>query len=607
MAKYTFDPSRIPEAHIKDWRVLEFGRKQANDCIKEMAGYYYSDTAAKLKNPVNYIGMWTDIMVRTLISNNPRYIGKTFDRSAIRTVAMFQQWMNDECIRLRVSEVMQQVALDGFFFGGYVKVHLATPADAVNRNWGIEAGECCVSFISHGDIIYSTGSHDWRDLQYVGHRYRMPLELAEDLFKAKLTASRLQQYNPGGDERVSALERGEYANWESEIEDMVELWEYHIPRYGQVITLRGNDGGYPQMEGNGKPLQTKNYLGPDQGQIYQLGYGRVPGNLRPKAPALDLLPLHEANGRAWRKLVDAMDDVKENTIAQDATDAQRLTDAQHGHTVQMMNPAGVTAIMSGGKIMPILSAFIQSVENGVNQVGGNLSLLGGRSQQANTLGQEKILNSNGNAQVEGYQDQVTKAFQWIGDSMKWYGWYHPSKVMRTKYTVKGMPELWTARSLHPYNPYASNFHALLAGGATMRKGDMPEMQFDAVSVRAQSPTERAKILVDFVMQIYTPLAQLFMQSGQQIDTTFLLNKLGELWDCPDLPLMMQVMAPPTDPGGSGMGHDQGVSQPVVTQRNYNRTSTSEVDPQATGANAVAAMYGVDTGGANDAGGGNMGA
>lgn len=605
MVQYKFDPSRIPEAHIKDWRCLEFGRKQALTAIKEMAGYYYSDTSAPLRNPVNYLGIWTDIMVRTLISNNPRYIGKTFDRTAIRTTAMFQQWMNDECQRLRVSEVMQQVALDAFFFGGYVKVHLATPADAVNRNWGIEAGECCVSFISHGDIIYSTGSHDWRDLQYVGHRYRMPLEVAEDVFKAKLTASRTQQYNPGGDERVASIERGEYANWDSEIEDMVELWEYHVPRHGLVLTLRGNDGGYPQMEGNNQPLSTKGYIGPPQGHIYQLGYGRVPGNLRPKAPALDLLPLAEASGQAWRKFVDTMNDLKENTLVRDATEGQKLVDAPHGHTLSVMDPSAFTQISMGGKIMPPLSAFLETVKNGVNEVGGNLSLLGGRSTQANTLGQEKILNSNGNAQVESYQDAVSKAFQWVGDSMKWYGWYHPSKVMKTKYTVKGMPELWTTRSLHPFNPYAPNFQALRANGASMRQGEMPEMQFDPVSVRAQTPAERAKILVDFVMQIYTPLAQLFMQSGQQVDTTFLLNKLGELWDAPDLPLMMQVMAPPTDPS-YGQGHDQGVSQPVSTERTYNRVSTSESTPEASGANAVAAMYGADLGGSPSSNG-QMGA
>lgn len=576
---YNFDPSRLCAAYRWDWRVLEIPRRSMVDAIKRIAGPYYSRGTVDRERPINYAGLYTQIMSRNLAANAPRYMCSSFDRAATLACTIMQQDLNDEMKRMRAEEIFQKIALDTLVFAGYIKVHLADACDSLVQNWGFDAGEAVISRIAPGDMCFSTDYTDWRDIEYSAHRYYMPISLARERFKkgTDLVPVTKKQFNPTGEQASASVLAGDYYNRYEGIEDIGQFVEFYVPRWKAIITFQTHDGGYPAPEKDGQPLEEKGWTGPDHGSIMQIGMGHVPDQILPRAPIQDILSLDEAGNECQRKMFNVMTDMKELTFVASTEEGEEINRANHGTTVVVKDPKNISQYVSGGKTLQALQAFMMTVEKGVDYVGGNLQLLGGRGQQANTLGQERIINANGSAQMEYMSDQMSRGIQWAGESMGWFNWYHPFRVAKSKYQVAGNRDLWATQSLHPFNPQAPNFRSLVAQGADMRRGPMPAIKFDPYSVRPQTPEQRASIMMEFLQNFYVPLSQLFQAKGIDCDLDFIVRKFAELHDNPDLGQAFITSQPPADNGNAGKSHE-GTMQPGSTQRNYNRTNTSEATP-----------------------------
>jgi hypothetical protein len=99
-------------------------------------------------------------------------------------------------------------------------------------------------------------------------------------------------------------------------------------------------------------------------------------------------------------------------------------------------------------------------------------------------------------------------------------------------------------------------------------------------------------IVSVVKEILAPLLPVLQSQGGSIDMGKLIEKLSELGDQPDLSEIVTT-AQPVQPGG------QGGQSNAPTERNYNRTSTSEQTQQGGDKNRIAMLLsGKSTGGRN---------
>jgi len=143
-----------------------------------------------------------------------------------------------------------------------------------------------------------------------------------------------------------------------------------------------------------------------------------------------------------------------------------------------------------------------------------------------------------------------------------------------------MPEL-----KHPTPVYPAGAPNTPPGARVRNFGyDEMDVRIDPYSLQHQTPAGRLAFLNQVMTQILTPLAPLLQQQGIVIDMNAFLAKIAELGDAPDLTEIVKSQPPPqpVDDGSGGPGSDgatqmthNGPRMPVQTERNYNRTSSTQ--------------------------------
>src|SRR5439155_1288975 len=152
------------------------------------------------------------------------------------------------------------------------------------------------------------------------------------------------------------------------------------------------------------------WLGPPDGPYHVLALGRVSGNLIPKGPGMDLIPIQKALNRCYRKLIEDTDRWKSilPTPSGNTEDVTALTEARNG-----------TAVKYDGRREDLQELQFGGPGNGVLQMAmhlkslfdflsGNMSLIGGLSAQSRTATQDKMLNENSGRMVGDMQDTMTR-------------------------------------------------------------------------------------------------------------------------------------------------------------------------------------------------------
>jgi hypothetical protein len=422
----------------------------------------------------------------------------------------------------------------------------------------------------------------------------MPTRMAEDVYGRKVPVTRPSSFNAEGDARARSISEGEFPQQE-DFEDMSCLWEIHVPRHKVVYVFSSAAMGGPDLTEDGKALEEREYVGPPSGMYDFWDFGLVADNLMPKAPMSDLRLIHEAANVAYRKLVDVTVDMKHVGLVRSTNvdDADRIVAARNGDVVAVSDPGSVSEAVFGAKISQPLNGFAELWKSLFSFVGGNLELMGGRSPQSGTARQEALLNENASVGISDMQSVVLQRTKSVGEKLVWLWWNHPEKTMEVDYAVPGVPEARLTRRLRGYDPSSVESVARLAAGELTRTGPVPTIRVDPYSLSVSTPESRSRRLKEFVMQVYTPLAPLFQQYGLSLDPSYLLKKIAEYEDQPDLPELLQqmeVMQPePLDISGTPV--ETGEPKEVI------RRSVSTRDSQSTARDSVARMFGADVGGA----------
>ncbi|HYE77729.1 MAG TPA: hypothetical protein VEI97_07070, partial [bacterium] len=342
-------------------------------------------------------------------------------------------------------------------------------------------------------------ARDFREAGFLGHRYRVPLETVKDsklYSKARkdLQPSAHSPYNLEGDERVGVMGRGHRAG-DEEFEDFVDLWEVYVPRKRLVLTLADEHVSGDCYE----PLREQEWLGPDCGPYHILGLGVVPGNAMPKAPMQDLRDLAELANNLWRKLEAQARRQKEVLLVSRGADAdgKRTVDASDGEAIGVDRPEATRAVSYGGPNQMNLAMFLQTKDL-FSWLSGNLDILGGLGAQSPTATQDRMLDQNSSRAVSDMQDRVVTYTAGVVKALCWYWFHDPRKVMRTKYSPPGMPEVTTERRVTPEQRMQTRWADLDIG-------------IHPYSMQHSTPQGRAAALNQMVQQVIIPLMPILAQ------------------------------------------------------------------------------------------------
>lgn len=568
------DFDRLFTAMRSSRRMLEFYRRQRMEAVRQYVGGHYSEGGSDLNVPVNLIARFVQIVSRSLVPKCPRVMYSTHARASQPAVSAMQEWVNKRLPEMQFDRKLQRWVVDAMFCVGIAKVALGTPADAARGNYSERAGVPFIDTVDLDDFCFDAGCRDLNQAGWVAHRYRIPLEVAENLkdFDAKarkeLSAAEPSydgQTNQDGDERIDAVGRGwNMGTAERDFEPMVDLWEVYVSRTKRVYTFASDAGGVPCEYS--RPLKAQEWLGPPCGPYHFLAYGVVPGNAMPKCPIGDLIDTHCMVNELYRKLFRQA--LRQKTVVPvrggQLDDGGALLQAGDGEMFRAENADNIKEVSYGGPNQ-VNANFAVHLGDVNNKLAGNLDVLSGAGPQSRTATQDKLLSENASAGISDMQETTIAGAASLLNALSWYWWYHPQEEMKTSRTLPGLPDIGIERTLLP---------AQSEKPGLKRTGRFEDLmvKVDPYSLTFRTPSQRLQGLMS-LYEKFAPAMPLLAKQGIQMDLQFLVKKAGEYMDEPDVAGLFTV-ADPVDLGGSG-GDGGGIPKPSETTRNYNRQSQGQ--------------------------------
>lgn len=572
------DLGRVAEAVKTDRRATEVFRSNRLAFVREHVGSYYGEGGLTYEVPLPLISTFLSTYSRALVAKEPRVNLSTFDKRMAPAVDAMQSWQNDWFEEIELGDILRRSVYDALLSEARVKVCLTAP-ELAEAAYGSEAGQPGIYLIDEDDWVCDMRARNEREWSYCGHRYRIPLEVARDIFRKKwLSRSDPSDHGEDGIEKLFTVGSGFRAN-KDEIEDYIDLWEIHVKgRFDVVLTLLDEDG-YPAATKKGL-LRVQKYLGPKGGNIFSLGYGTVPGNLRPVSPIMQLMPLHLAVNRSYRKLIDTADNFKVILPVRGgsmSSEGKAIQSAKHMELVACDNPGDVQEV-AFNRPSPELQLFCTDMRNAFNFFGGGLATLGGRDVSAPTATQEKIVNANANANVGDLQGSTIAFVSRAIRCLNWYLWNHPENVYTTQKLIPGTQNEYLKRQLHPANDELPSYQDLVDSHELMRSGPMPRIKVDPFSLQHLSPAEKDQFISQTIQE-FAPFASIMASQGVTLDVAAALKLKARYRDEPDLLKVFKDQGPPAPPSEGGdessatLDKDHAM-MPAETTRNYNRISTA---------------------------------
>lgn len=533
-------------------RRLEPFRTHRHDAVREYAGAHYSDDGADDRVPINMLELAVNIYMRQLAARAPQALVTTTYRELKATAADMAVELNHRIRAMKLGDTLQEAVLNALFSIGIVKCGITQNGTIALDGQQHAVGESFAESIDLDDWVHDASAKRWDRLQFAGDRYSVALEEAKDAdyydkkVRESLTAMSIKTSNEQGDPRINSVSGGDSVA-PDEYRDRVELWDIWLPEEKKIVVLSGESS----IE---KPLAVIDWDGPDAGPYHYLSYGRVPGNMMPLAPVANLRDLHELANRLFRKLGRQAE--RQKTILGVGPgadqDAERVIHASDGEAIRMDSPEKVKEYSFGGPENVSL-AFTLQLRDMFSYHAGNLDSLGGLSPQADTVGQEKLLDQSSSKRIADLQDRTVEFTAGVIKALAWYEWTEPIREENLQKKVPGtdiyVPVIWSAET---------------------RTGDYLDYNFniDPYSMRHESPSEKLQTIMNVWQQYIAPFAPQMAEQGIVPNFATLLKILGQYSNTPELEDILSYADPPEPVAGGPRGNPR----PSSTTRRYERVN-----------------------------------
>ncbi len=555
-----------------DWsrKKLEPFCKQRMDRLRYLVGKHYGDNGSEDNQPMPLIEMLVSVYARQLASATPQVMVNT-KHEELRASADDLQLAINHLIRdeINLADTLRRVAVDALIGVGIVKVGLTTSANSESElGYLHDPGQPFADCINLENLVVDMSANCWQDAHYIGDTYRVPLEdvVENPDFNTetrKLLSERATRELTREDNRSEQLQTGDDNGMsrDEEFVPLVALMDLWLPRYNLIVTLPADNLG-----SSTKPLRVVEWHGPEHGPYHILGFEEVPGNLLPLPPATLIEDLHDLSNRLFNKLGRQAE--RQKTIIGVAAggdkDAQRVMDAEDGELIPLIDPKNVAEYRFGGMDQGNFG-FVVQLRQFASLFGGNLDALGGLSAQSDTVGQDKLLVGNASQRVKDMQDRMVLFTKKLIADLAWYLWEDPlidlPLVKRVEGTDIAIPFNYTPER---------------------REGDFFQYNFsvEPFSMVAQTPTEKATQLVQFITNVLPAILPIMQAQGQTINTEKFFKTLAK-YGLEDLNEMVSYLE------GEMEGGDKGPTMPNATTRTYERVSRSTSGTRASQDSVIA--------------------
>jgi hypothetical protein len=511
--------------------------------LSQYCGQYYGEKRPDRIVALNLIAMQAEIYARTLASHRPQVLVNTPVRALVPDAENIELAANAVLENMDFGDSLYRWSFDALFGLSCLKLGVEPAREVSMAGQTVVANEPFAEVISLDDWVHDHTAVRWRDLGFMGNRFRLPLDEARQMF-GKAVEPVEQMLRDDGDDRDMAL--SVEAPSSDDAIDMAELWDIYFPREQKVRTFLNNDNAVGRM------VSEEDWNGPVTGPYHPLAFRPVPGNLMP-LPVLGAgMELHLLLNSTYRKLSDQQRRQKVIGLVQkgNGADADAINRTGDGEAVEVLNPGAVTEQEFGGISQQSLGFGIH-LKDLFNFQAGNLNAIGGLEQAAGTLGQEEIIASNSSGQVRELQVRVSKATRNVVRDIVWYLWEDPTVFVpiEKKVGTISIPDAFTAES---------------------RKGALSDyrVDIDPYSLQDMPPGIRLQQIERFLSNIAGPLAPMFQQQGLSLDAQQVVELYTRYLNMPEIDSMVVAV----DPMAGQDSPDDGM--PAQTTRTYQRVNRS---------------------------------
>ena len=401
---------------------LEAFRRNRKEAISQYVGKHYSDDGAPDKVPVNLLALAILIYLRSLASRTPQVMISTKVPELKPSAYSFELGLNHLLKEIKYRKTQRRVVLDALFSIGIAKVGMNS-TDQVEIN-GVfhDVGQPYFDHIDLDDWVHDISAKAYEQVQYAGHKFRLPLEYVKEnpayTNTANLKASYKEPVEEATEDGVASISRGEERHTDSdEYRQYIDLWELWLPLENLIVTL---------PVAGGPPIRVEEWEGPERGPYHILSFSDVPGQIMPLAPVALWIDIHELANKLYNKLgrqAERQRDILGYT-GEAADQAKRIGDGGDGDMIQMEQPGGAQEYKFGGIDQTTL-AFVIHNRDLYSWLAGNLDTLGGLSPQAETLGQEELLVGNTSKMLDDMRDMAQDFNAGATEDLGSYVWHDP--------------------------------------------------------------------------------------------------------------------------------------------------------------------------------------
>jgi hypothetical protein len=462
---------------------------------------------------MNLIDRFVNIVCPYLVSQNPRVLidpkrGINASRSFARTLELALEHLFDE-IELS-AYTLRPAVLNSMFSMGITKTGIMADSQVEIFGYLHDVGQPFCDNIDYDDYVGDFRARNKQEMEIEGNRFCVPMEYVRDsgLFKNYDNLSYVKEYNAEqtSPEEIAKKHMVPFEH-RNELRKKVWLTDLWIPDEGIIVTIP------PEGQGN-KIMRVVEYDGPEDGPYDLLTYHHFPNSVIPIPPIYNVLNLNNIINRLVTKMNHQASREKKVMLYElsGAEDAETIRNTPDGFTAGVKNVDAFKEVEFGG-VAETNFPFVQFLEQQYSIQGGNLYTIGGRESQAETLGQEQMLQANASKQLQDMVLQVHRFTRSITKKLAWYLWSDPY------IQIPVIKELGEFKLKVEYTP-------------DVREGDFFDYGFDIepYSMSMMSPETRFQRLMQLVGQVVLPTAQIAATQGSMLNVSELVNECARFLD-----------------------------------------------------------------------------
>lgn len=547
-------------------KALEPFQRNYKSTIKLYAGSRYGNSTSKEENKtaLNMLRLAVNVWMRQLAAKTPKCLVLT-DSPDLKTSAYELEIAIEHLLQeINFGRSLGHAVLSAIFGMGILKVGITNDYLAEGTNYLSEAGQPYADPVLYEDWLHDMNAQRIEEWDWCGNRYRVPYEQMMNnkefdkdtrarMHKPKLSERNNYDYMAQGyNVRTNELS-SRNAIMQEEYTPTVELWDIWIPRNKVMVTL-------PAQQGL-DALQVRDWDGPRHGMFHIFGFTNIPGNIVPGSPAQDLHEIQSLISLLFNKLGEQAIRQKTNVFADSRSEsdgtAENAIQAADGEVIPTSSPDSLKEVRWGGPDQQNM-AFLEWIRGLASYLGGNIDSLGGLAQQADTLGQERLLAQSSSELVRDMQSKVIAVTNAVVKDLAWYLYTDPLIELPLVKRIKGFGDI--------------NFDY----GPDRRQGEFFNYNFRIKphTLQDKGPGERLQMIMTLVKEFFLPLAPQLEQHGMKMDFSALVGTIAKYADLPEIEDFLQSDQPIGRDilNAAGKPKSERLMQSPVTSRNYTRTN-----------------------------------